>query len=61
MRFACVKEILKVKVGSIETEADALEACIALHAAGPSKVVVSLLQFQVLHLLLILTHRICLA
>lgn len=26
------------KIGSIETEAEALAACIDLHAAGPSKV-----------------------
>jgi hypothetical protein len=39
----CAKGKLKGKVGSIETEADALQACLDLHAAGPSKVLIAFL------------------
>nr|XP_024387764.1 pyridoxal kinase-like isoform X2 [Physcomitrium patens] len=34
------------KIGSIETEAEALAACIDLHAAGPSKVVITSLSID---------------
>lgn len=40
MCFVCVKEILKVKVGSIEIEVDVLEVCIVLYVVGFLKVVV---------------------
>ena len=36
----CARGRLKGKVGSIETEEEALQACVDLHAAGPSKVLV---------------------
>ena len=41
MIFTSAMGELKVgKVGSIETEAEALQACVDLHAAGPSKVLI---------------------